>query len=428
MNRKFWQKEKDQKNDPLYTSGSSCSEAVWYTIGSCMMAGNTVAMSMLVGHLFDLNEMGIFSLSLTTAQILYSLALFGANDLQMTDYHHCFRFSHYFWVKVFSTALTIGICGILILFLLQGKMVRLYTILLTGYMLVNSFAELYQSLFMQNLRFDLSGKAMFYRYLLSTVTFLAVLIQTNNILFGCVWMLIVSIFSALWWPLRYAKKFRDSGYVLEYAQTKRLMRETLPLCLSVMSALLVINAPKYLINAYLSDELQGVYSILFMPTYTVNLAGQFVFKPYLYRYSLTLQRGRREFKKLFIVHAAIIVVCAFVGSISLWLIGAPLFYLLFAQDLRKYRVMMFLFLLSGGLLAVNQILYYIMVILHKQRSVFINFLLGIALTVLLGQSVIPQFSLGGAWLSFTAGQTGLLVGYIFILHYYFKGKESERRA
>ena len=140
--------------------------AFWNMMGSGVMAANTVLLTMLTGHFADLAEVGVFTLALTTAQVLYSVGLLGANDLQMTDYRHRYAFSQYFWTKVVSTAAAIA-AGFLAVqvFGFDGK-ARLYTLLLAGFMLLNSFAELYQSLYFQNQRLDLSGKSLFFRYFL----------------------------------------------------------------------------------------------------------------------------------------------------------------------------------------------------------------------------------------------------------------------
>jgi O-antigen/teichoic acid export membrane protein len=237
-------------------------------------------------------------------------------------------------------------------------------------------------------------------------------------------MLAVDVLVTIWWIVRYAKAFRDSGYQLELAKTKRLAQSALPLCVSVLGSLLIVNGPKYLINAYLSDDIQGAYSILFMPVYAINLLSQFVFKPFFHRYSQVLQEGRRSFLRLFVPHALVIGGFALCGGIGMWLIGVPMLRILFGQDLSAYRQTMFLFLLSGGALAMNQLLYYIMVILCRQKLILCNYVVGMAVTLLVGMYFVPRLLVNGAWLSFTAGQVSLLVGYVgILLHHFSRGKE-----
>lgn len=392
------------------------SGAFWNMAGSGMMAANTVILSMLVGHFSNLTEVGLFTLSLTTAQVLYALALFGSNAMQMTDYQRRYRFTHYFWVKVLSTFLAAAGCAAAVFVLRPGDAAGKYTFLLTGFMLVNSFAELYQSMFFQNRRLDLSGKSLFYRYFLSTMAFAAVYISSRSLTMACIGMLFADIFATAWWILRYAKEFRDSDYRMEPEQTMCLAKEALPLCLSVMGSLLINNCPKYLIDAYLTDEIQGIYSILFMPTYAINLFSQFVFNPFLHRYADALQTDGREFKKLFATHISVIAGCVLLGGGAMWLVGAPLLRIFFGHDLSAYRGMMFLFVLSGGGLALNQLLYYIMVILCKQKVVLGIFCAGMAVTVFSGLALVPRFSIRGAWMSFSAGQLCLLTGYLVVLY------------
>ena len=83
----------------------------WNMMGSGMVAASTVLLTMLVSRFSDLTTVGAFTLALTTAQILYSLGFFGANDLQMTDYQHKYRFADYFAVKLLSTLLSLICCA-----------------------------------------------------------------------------------------------------------------------------------------------------------------------------------------------------------------------------------------------------------------------------------------------------------------------------
>ncbi|MCC8103132.1 MAG: oligosaccharide flippase family protein [Clostridiales bacterium] len=411
--------EKSRGSFPTEKESSGHGGAFWNMMGSGMMSANTVVLSMLVSNFFDLGDLGQFTLALTTAQILYSLALFGANDRQMLDYGHRYRFAHYFWTKLFSTLLAGSACVVTLAAMHAEAATRNYTLLLTGFMLVNSFAELYQAMFFQSNRLDLSGKSLFFRYLLSTIAFLAVILLGGSAVTACAWMLLADVAVTLWWILRYEKKYRDSGYAPEPQQTKNLIKEVFPLCLSVLGSLLIINCPKYLIDYYLSDDIQGAYSLLFMPTYVINLLGQFIFKPFYARYSQALLEEKKGFRPLFSMHVGAVAVFALVCGIGMWLVGAPLFQIFFGQDLYAYRTMMFLFVISGGLLAVNQLLYYIMVILSKQRQILFNYVIGLAVGILSGLFAVPRFGIAGAWLSFTVGQLCLLAGYAWILYRYF---------
>lgn len=394
----------------------------WNMMGSGMAAASTVLMTMLVSRSFGLADVGAFTLALTTSQILYSLGLFGANDLQATDYKHAYRFCHYFYVKVFSTLLSIACCAGILAVARMDEAGRTYTWLLTGYMMLHSIGELYQSMFFQNGRLDLSGKALFFRYFLSTVGFFATLFTGGSIAAGCVALLAVNILATVWWDLRLAGKYRDSGYGFEWEPCLRLARAAFPLCLGVLCSLILVNCPKYIIDATLNDEAQGLYGLLFMPTYAINLISAFVYRPFFPRYSRLLEEDKRGFRRLLLSQVAMIIGVAAFGAAMIWLVGVPFMRLLFGRDLGGHQGLMALFMLSGGVMAINQLLYYIMVIMRRQRVVPVIYLVGTLLAVGAGFWLIPRLELTGAWAAFTVGQVMLAVGFALVL---WRGRRCE---
>ena len=391
-------------------------------MGSGFMAANTVFLTMLAGHYSSLEEVGIFTLSLTTSQVLYAIGLWGANDLQMTDYSRRYSFTNYFWLKIGSTAAAVFFCLTAVNVLGFGEKACKYTVLLTGFMMINSFAELYQSLYFQNQRLDLSGKSLFFRYLLSTLSFMAALVKTRNIAYACISMLIVDIVATVYWIRRYASQFRDSGYGFQMEKTWRLVREAFPLAVSVLASLVLMNAQNYMIYLLISDEAQGAYTLLFMPVYAVNLMSQFIFKPYLHQYSLMLKEGQEGFRRLFTKQVFLIEIIVIGGALCIWGLGVLLFGVFFGQDLSEYRNLMSLFMISGGFLAVNQLLYFLMVILGKRKELLLNYMISIAITIPVGVILISRIAIGGAWLSFTVSQMCLMAGYFLILRRHFAGK------
>ena len=387
------------------------SGVLWFTVGNSMQAGTTVLMTMLTGYVLDLKSVGIFSFALMASQLLYTVGLFGANDLQMTDYDHRYRFGDYFKVKVVSTLAAMLICFILpgLLGLHGRKMACLF--LLTTYMLINSAAELYQSMLFQAQRLDLSGKMLFFRMTVSLAGFAVVILIKRSLLHACAVLLLVNFAATCFSVRRWCGAYRDSPCILRDGKEKELFIESFPLCLSVLGFLLNINAPKFLINYFLTDEIQGIYTILFMPVYAVNLISQFIFKPYLIKYARNLEKQDGSFEKLLLSQTLFIGLCAVLAAFGMWLLGPWLLKLLFSKDLTAYRGWMGVFMVSGGLMALNQLCYYLLVLLKRQKMILANYSVGIIVSFIVGIAVIPHTGIMGTWLAFTLGQTSLLAGY-----------------
>ena len=118
---------------------------IWNTLGSGMFAANSILLLLIVSRVFGVAAAGDFGIAFTTAQILYIIGLFGINHFQMTDYAEQYSFASYRAAKWITTAAMI--CGCLVLFFFGGNTRKQawLLLLLTMYMAVHSFAELYQS-------------------------------------------------------------------------------------------------------------------------------------------------------------------------------------------------------------------------------------------------------------------------------------------
>lgn len=399
------------------------TQVIWYTLGSGMMAGSTVLLTMLTGHWCDLTQVGILTFALTVSQILYALALFGANDFQITDVDHRFLFSDYFWLKCCSTILATLACAGILFVLRMEREARICTIILTGFMLLNSLAELYQSMFFQNHRLDLAGKAMFSHYALATVAFAAAILLSGSLVVSCLVMMLTNGVVIAFWVFFRADEFRDSPCGKPSEKVFQLGKQTMPLCLGILISLVIINYPKFLINQYLSEAQQGSYGILFMPTYALNLLGQCVFKPFLHRYAERWGRGTGVFLQFLFGQMGLFAVFSCAGAVFMYFAGPFILFILFGQNIYQYRFLLAGFVLAGGLLAINQQMYYILIILKKQRAVAANYITALLLTIVSG-IVLTQFSdhfgafnLWSSWYVFMCGQISLLIGYLLtILH------------
>ena len=397
----------------------------WNMLGSGMVAANSVLMTMTVGHLFVLETVGAFTLALTTAQILYIAALFGTNDLQMTDYGERVSFGTYGIFRCTSMAAACFLSIITVKLLRFGPAAKQYTMLLVFFMVLNAFAELFQSQFFRRDRLDLCGKSLFFRYLLSTAGFAAVLAAGGTISSACLMMIILNLAATWRWDFRIAGSFgagfeewtgeknkegrkeKNRAVIL-----KQLAFEALPLAASALGYQVIINGPRYMISYFLDEGTQGVYHLLFLPAYVLNLISQFLFKPYLHRYAETMDSDRKAFVKMLRRHLAGLTAGSFLIAGSMYVIGPEVISLFFGQNMRAYRSWQALFAFAGGVLAVNQLFYYLEVIRRRQKIIFLIYLAGGAAMLLTGIVLIPRMAISGAWISFAAGQGTILAGFL----------------
>ena len=168
-------------------------------MGSGVFAANSVLLLLIVSRVFGVAAAGDFGIVFTTAQILYIIGLFGINHFQMTDYAEQYSFASYRAAKWITTAAMI--CGCLVLFFFGGNTRKQawLLLLLTMYMTVHSFAELYQSRFFQKNRLDLCGKSLFYRTFFSLCCFAVLSATIHNLYIASAGMVLTNLVTMYIW-------------------------------------------------------------------------------------------------------------------------------------------------------------------------------------------------------------------------------------
>ncbi len=267
---------------------------IWNTLGSGVFAANSVLLLLIVSRVFGVAAAGDFGIVFTTAQILYIIGLFGINHFQMTDYAEQYSFASYRAAKWITTAAMI--CGCLVLLFFGGNTRKQawLLLLLTMYMAVHSFAELYQSRFFQKNRLDLCGKSLFYRTFFSLCCFAVLSATIHNLYIASAVRVLTNLVTMYIWSFcpskamgaenRMGKKKDSSSYCFK----RRYRWQSAFFLMNVMA-----NLSKYVVNYYESNTVQGYFNILFLPTQVINLLSGFVFKPLLSQYGAAV--GERDF-------------------------------------------------------------------------------------------------------------------------------------
>ncbi|MDR2570228.1 MAG: hypothetical protein LBD23_08005 [Oscillospiraceae bacterium] len=385
------------------------NKIIWYSLGSIMFALSSMLMLTVVGRVGGVQAVGEFGISYAVVQLLYIVGLFGVHHHQMTDYEKKYNFGSYALVKLATSLLMILGCVIVMVFSSGSYYRAMYTLLLTVYMLINSAAELYQSLFFQVDRVDLSGRSLFFRTLYSLIAFIVILYIGGSIIAALVAAIILNIAATLLIAVLPARTYiKKADYKTGFKHCRSLFIACIPLCASFFMGVLILNCVKYVIDFQGDDVIQGFLNIIFIPVHVIFLISSFIYKPQLIKYSTHIHSGdTNSFYRLLFKQMSFIAIIAIVCAVMGWIIGPLVLGLLFAVDVYIYRNEIALFIVGGGFLAISALLYYILIIFRIQKVLFSIYLIGSIISFLLGFVLIERFDMIGAAFS-------LLVTYIIL--------------
>lgn len=395
---------------------------IWNTLGSTMYGANSFIMLALVSRIGTVEQAGYFGIAFTTAQILYIVGLFGVNNYQMTDYQEKYSFSDYARIKVFSCILMIIGCASFCLFLHFTGEKLVYVCILTVLMMLNAIGELYQSLFFQKNRLDLSGSALFYRTSWSLLAFVLVLIIKQNILFALIVQIVVNLFITTYYAIKISPEFQTYNKLEDKKNNVwSLAVECIPLFISMFLMNIIINASKYGIEVLSTDTVQGYYNMIFMPAQVINLCSQFIFKPLLNRYATLLSEAKiREFLKLLLKQVLLVLLLTAICCVAAYCLGTSILGILYKKDISFLRIPLTLVVFGGGIFAICQLFYYILVILRWQKYILVNYCVAFILTIGITTVLISNFEIIGATVAFIVTHIFILLCYLFMIAKYLR--------
>ena len=372
---------------------------IWNTLGSGVFAANSVLLLLIVSRVFGVAAAGDFGIAFTTAQILYIIGLFGINHFQMTDYTEQYSFGAYRAAKWITTAAMLAGCFLLFFWGGNTREQAWLLLLLTLYMAVHSFAELYQSRFFQKNRLDLCGKSLFYRTFFSLCVFAGLSITIKDLYLASAGMVLTNLITLYLWSLCPSRAMPDESRDVK-KQLFPLLQTTVPLFASLFLMNVMANLSKYVVNYYENSTAQGYFNILFLPTMVINLLSGFVFKPLLSQYGAALgEKDFPRFLRLYQRHLLLIGVLTVFCCLGGYLLGTQVLGLFYAVDLSPYRLELFLTILSGGFIATGSLSYYLLVMLRKQVWIFWNYAVNIVVGTAVSIFLVKNLSLLGGALS-----------------------------
>lgn len=379
----------------------------WNTVGSGIYALSSMLLAFAVMHIAGPDDGGIFGFGFSTfGQQMFIIAYFGIRPFHITDSGYEYGYSDY---RKLRRITALGAVAAAFLYLGFMYMTDSYTFrkaaivfLLALYKTADGTADLYESECQRAGLLWSGGKELAIRTSIASLTLIISLICTGDVLISSA-LAVLAQFICIVIFKRYSEtRFFGSGSDIKGCG--KLAESTLLLFLSVFVDFYIFSASKYAIDHYLTDADSGIFNILFMPTSVIYLAANFIIKPYMTRLSVLYEdRALDEFwtivRKL---RNAVIIMSAAALAGSL-LLGRPVLSILEFMLGAEYkgalssRSLMFVFIILGGCFyAVSNLYYYQLVILRRQKLIFIIYLIVAVIAFVLSNAAVAGFGLEGA--------------------------------
>lgn len=384
---------------------------IWNTIGSLVHAFNSLFFLIIVTRINGLENAGIFSYAFTISNIFLTVATFGGRNYQITDVKNEFSDNLYKSFRYLTTIVSFTL--FIILFLAFNYSIYKYLIIIL-LILVRSFesiSDVYFGIFQKNNKLYLVGASLFFKNLLALIIFILTDYLFKNLYISIICWGIVNLLFLIFFDMFKSKNISKENFKLEKNYSK-IFNKTLYFFLFSFIAIFIINIPRYFIDFYLSDELQGIYGIIVMPATMTALLSQFVLQPFAVKLSEANEKDfKNQFKKIFTCTIIISIVCIILA----YLFGIPVLNLIYGLDLSKYKYYLVLIMVGSTFYALNNLLNLIYTIKRKTKYQFIIYIVSTIISLIITYFLVYNYSLLGGVISYLITMFTIFIFYILKL-------------
>lgn len=408
---------------------------IWNTIGSFVYAAASMVLAFVVMRMAGEDDGGIFAMGFSTfGQQVFIVAYFGIRPFQITDGKGEYSFGDYLTLRNITSLAACVLAAVYPFWMAawgiySGRKAAII-FLLALYKMIDGFADVFESEFQRQGSLYLTGKSNTFRTMLSVFVFLVILGAGKNLLaasFGAVAAQTAGVCIFNWSVVR-------SG-VLEHISLERtkgaagrLFAQTWLLFLSVFLDFYIFSASKYAIDLKLNDAMSGYFNIIFMPTSVIYLVANFIIRPFLTKLTDCWTEGRLEefqrvSRKIGMIICGLTILAVFLTIVlGPWALGIMEMVLGKGHEgsLVRYKVEFVLIIAGGGLYALANLAYYLLVIMRKQKMIFLVYLVMAVIGWFLSSVLVEAWAIMGAAVCYLLLMAGLTAGFMGIQWYCLK--------
>lgn len=408
------------KNFIIHSKDIKRSSIIWNALSGFLNAGQASIILIFVSNKLDLSMAGKVTIAYAIANLLLTVAKYGIRNYQVTDTLEKYSFSDYFYSRCFTTFISFFLLTIYLLYMLSfrnyssSKGMIIFEITLLK--MIESFEDVYIGRYQQNGRLDIGAKIMTLRLIVATSS-ICILIYIGVEIYITLFIGVLSSFIMDIYLLKstfWAANAQLSE--IHFANIRRLLSQCLPLCIGMTLSIYIGNMPKYVIDAYMDEEVQAIFGYIMMPVFIITLLNQFIYQPLvkdlgdLWNKDNIKAFKEKIYKQFFVVAGLTLI--AIVGGLML---GLPILSVLYNADLLPYRIEFTVLLLGGSFYALAFYLNVPITIIKKQNFIAYGYVITTILSLVLGKYFVLEMGIMGAALLYLSINIMLFILFLIIL-------------
>lgn len=354
------------------------STYVWNTIASMSNSFQSMILLLIITRFGTSNDASIFAIGFAVANLMLSIGKFGMRNFQVTDVNNKYTYKEYCFSRIITVILMILVS---LGYVLNGYLFNDYTmkrslaiILVCMMRVIEAIEDVIHGNVQKENRLDIASKIWSIRTISYIIVFSVTYLIKKDLIFSLSISLLITFILMIFLNSIINDHEEDKTKNYNIVKSFALLKDCLPLAIGSFMIMYIGNAPKYIIDMNVSDQVQTCFNIVFMPVFVITLLSSFIFNPLLTRLAnLWIDKKIKNFFKLIYRQAAIILLLTVTAVIFGRIIGLKLLEIIYKMDLGGYHLILSMLMIAGGCLALLNLFNVVLIVLRKQILTLIIF-------------------------------------------------------
>lgn len=382
---------------------------IWNTVAGLINASEAVVMSIIVMRITGLTDAGMLTIAFAIGNLMMPIGKFGIRNYQVTDIDSKFSFAIYYKTRIVTVLfMIVSLVGYLSyayvkLQYTKDKIAIIFAISMIY--AVEALEDVFWGYFQRRHRLDAGAKMFCFRWLGILVVFPVFLYISRSlkITLEICFVISVILFVVIICILYPQVRSEEDKYLAwrikkrDFTSIVLLLKNVFPLFGISFLTFYVNNAPKYAIDACLTEESQACYGFVAMPVFVIGLLNNFIYQPTLVSMAVEYeQRESRKFIRRINKQLLIILALSVICLVGAYLFGIPILSWLYHTDLTDYKIELIILLIAGGFLAVGGYLSVVLTIMRYQKDLLWSYCLVAVIAVFSLTRIVSRYGTMGA--------------------------------
>ena len=347
---------------------------IWNSLGTGINSFNSLFFLIIVTRVNDIQTAGIFSIAYATATILYTLAMYSGRLCQVTDIKNKIKDKDYIVTRIITCIIMI-IGGTVFLVIKQysGFKTTIFA-LLAIFKGLEAFSDILYGVMQKNDLLYKSGQSLSLKGFIGIAGFLIVDLITRDLRLACLAVIIVNIVILVVFDyFMISKKLINSEEKVSKENILSIIKSEFFVFVNSFAGIYILNAPKYAIDSFLTEDIQAIYGYIMMPATVMTLFTQFIVMPFLGNLKELYEQNKlKEIEKITLKIKLIVIAFGAFAVLAAFLLGPEFLGLIYGLDLTAYRMNLCVIIGSYIFYAIS---YINLVTLTTIRHTFVQFVI-----------------------------------------------------